>query len=133
MCLSRIHVKTSGTRVILGALTRSLATAAGGLVGIAAAFGRPPGGGGGGGPEPLKPGMGGGGGGGGPGIVLYSDLVLHYFLDAETGESWSARELREVICYSSYMYIRVEYLMLLPHPQIMMYNNMTYIESWHEI
>lgn len=56
-----------------GELTRSLATAAGGLAGIAAAFGRPPGGGGGGsGPELPKPGMGGGGGGGGPGIVLYS-------------------------------------------------------------
>lgn len=91
--------------VILGVPTRSLATAAGGLVGIAAAFGRPPGGGGGGGPEPLKPGMGGGGGGGGggPGIVLYSDLLLHNFLDAETGESWSARELREVIRCSSYI------------------------------
>lgn len=73
MCLSRRHEITSGTGVILGELTRSLATAAGGLAGIAAAFGRPPGGGGGGGPEPLKPGMGGGGGGGGgPGIVLYS-------------------------------------------------------------
>lgn len=54
-----------------------MATAAGGLADIAAAFARPPGGGGGGGgPEPPKPGMGGGGGGGGggPGIVLwYSD------------------------------------------------------------
>lgn len=48
-----------------------MATAAGGLVGIAVAFGRPPGSGGGGGPEPPKPGMGGGGGGGGPGIVFY--------------------------------------------------------------
>lgn len=57
-----------------GQLTRSLVTAAGGLAGIIAAFGRPPdGGGGGGGPEPLKPGMGGGGGGGGgPGIALLS-------------------------------------------------------------
>lgn len=83
-----------------------MATTARGLVGIAAAFGRPPGGGGGGGPEPLKPGIGGGGGGGGggPGIVLYySELVLHKFLDAETGESWGARELREVIGCSSYI------------------------------
>lgn len=74
MCLSRIHERTSGTTGKSGELTRSLATAAGGLAGIAAAFGSPPGGGGGGGgPEPLKPGMGGGGGGGGgPGIVLYS-------------------------------------------------------------
>lgn len=71
MCLSRIHERTSGTGFKSGKLTRSLGTATGGLAGIAALFGRPPGGGGGGGgPEPLKPGM--GGGGGGPGIVLYS-------------------------------------------------------------